>query len=56
MSAPDTNLERQTKRHKPALAAIAVAIAAAAVIFVAVTGWQGEALDETPVVSAPATQ
>ena len=33
MSAPDTNLEKQTKRHSPALAGMGIAAAFAAILF-----------------------
>lgn len=32
MSAPDTNVERQARRHKPSLWGIAIAIAVAAIV------------------------
>ena len=39
MSASNTNLEKQTKRHRGALFGIAVAIAWAAVLFVGFLVW-----------------
>lgn len=39
MSPPDTNVEKQTKRHKGPLAGIPLAIAIAAVVFVAFLAW-----------------
>ncbi len=34
MSAPDTNLDRQARRHKPSLWGIAIAVGAAAIFAV----------------------
>ncbi|MDA8587031.1 hypothetical protein N9L47_12335 [Rhodobacteraceae bacterium] len=39
MSAPDTNVEKQTRRHKPSLTGIAVAILGAGAIMIAVSMW-----------------
>ncbi len=33
MSAPDTNVEKQKRRHKPALLAIGAVVAFAAIVF-----------------------
>ena len=49
MSAPDTNIDREAKRHKPALIGIAFALGVAALLaagfgLFAISGWD-EALE-----------
>ncbi|SDI15557.1 hypothetical protein [Lutimaribacter saemankumensis] len=39
MSAPDTNVEKEEQKHKPALLGIKGAIAFAAVLLVLFVGW-----------------
>jgi hypothetical protein len=56
MSAPDTNVTKQARRHKPALWGIAIALGIAAVAaVVALTSNEPLAEDQAaPAVSAPA--
>ena len=46
MSAPDTNLDRQARRHKPALWGIAIAVGAAAIFAVIALLSDGVPADE----------
>lgn len=46
MSAPDTNVERQTRRHKASLWGIGIAVAAAAVFAVVAMLSDGVPADE----------
>lgn len=39
MTAPDTNVEKQTRRHKGPLAGMPLAIAIAAAVFVGFLAW-----------------
>lgn len=39
MSAPETNIERQKKRHKPSILGIAAAVGLAMIIAVVVLSW-----------------
>ncbi|WP_224816396.1 hypothetical protein [Hasllibacter sp. MH4015] len=55
MSAPDTNIERQTKRHTPSIWGISIALIAAAiaaVFFMMWTGTEGE--DQAAPAAVPA--
>lgn len=52
MSAPDTNLEKQARRHSPSLYGIALALIAAALAAFFFVAWDGVADDEQ---AAPAT-
>ncbi len=56
MSAPETNIEKQTRRHKPSLVGIVIAAAAVVLILLVVFGWPGGASDEAYLapVKAPA--
>lgn len=47
MSAPKTNIEKQTRRHKPSVIGISVAVIAAVVILVVVFAWPTPPLDTT---------
>ncbi|MEE4189529.1 MAG: hypothetical protein V2I76_13940 [Roseobacter sp.] len=55
MSAPDTNPEKQVKRHKPSLWGIALAALIPAVIAVIAIGW-GEDLAEDDATDAAVAQ
>ena len=46
MSAPETNIERQKRRHRPALAGIAGGFALLALILFATSVWEGVPIDE----------
>ena len=46
MSAPDTNIERQTRRHKPSLWGIGIALAAAAVFAITALLSEGVPADQ----------
>ncbi|MEX3016148.1 hypothetical protein [Gymnodinialimonas hymeniacidonis] len=46
MSAPDTNLDRQARRHKPALWGIAIAVGAAAIFAITAFLVEGVPADE----------
>ena len=50
MSAPDTNVERQATRHKPAMLAIVASILFAGILFAIFTGYV--ATDATTPVGA----
>ena len=39
MSAPDTDLEKQQRRHRPALAGMGLAVILAAVLLALFVGW-----------------
>ena len=39
MSAPDTNLEKQKKQHKPALTGIRLVVIFAALLLIALVSW-----------------
>lgn len=41
MSAPDTNVDKQVKRHKPSLQGIAAALFLALAALVVITAWDG---------------
>ncbi|MEJ6389459.1 hypothetical protein [Gymnodinialimonas ulvae] len=41
MSAPDTNIDKQTRRHKPSLFGIALALIVAAVAAAVFIAWDG---------------
>ncbi len=45
MSAPNTDIEKQVRRHSPSLFGISLAVAAAAAIGIAITLWNEE-IDE----------
>ena len=61
MSAPDTNVEKQTRRHRPSLGGIAFAVAVAAIllagyIFMIASGGSDEAEDApAPAAATEAT-
>ena len=46
MSAPDTNVERQTRKHKPALLGMAAAAVIAVIAAIVALNWQGVPADE----------
>ena len=54
MSAPDTNLEKQTKRHKGPLYGIVIVLAFVAALFLAYSTWIVSQADEasTPLQGA----
>lgn len=55
MSPPDTNIDKQTKRHKAPLFGMGAVVAFAGILFVALVFWtisQGETEPE-PTVTAP---
>jgi len=54
MSAPDTNTERQAKRHSPALIGIAVAVLLAVLAGVVMGGWGEVENDATPQIESTA--
>lgn len=41
MSAPDTNLKKQARRHRPSMVGIALALISALVVAVAFAAWDG---------------
>ncbi|MFW2542587.1 hypothetical protein ACN2XU_08090 [Primorskyibacter sp. 2E107] len=45
MSAPDTNVEKQKKRHAPAMSAIKLSLAVVAILFVGWLAWVAWAAD-----------
>lgn len=47
MSAPDTNVEKLEKRHRPSLAGMAVAVTFAVILFVAFVAYLAE-MGKTP--------
>lgn len=53
MSSPDSNIEKQKRRHRPSLIGIGAALLAAAVLLIVVTGWPNQTADEDQ--AAPAT-
>jgi len=53
MSAPETNVEKQTKRHKPALIGLAIAIVVFALLAFGLAEWSQEAVDPSD-TAAPA--
>ncbi|MBS0123576.1 hypothetical protein [Thetidibacter halocola] len=58
MSAPDTNLDKQTRRHRPALAGIALAVAVAGLMlagYLIILAERGNTPGEEPAITAPAT-
>lgn len=52
MSAPDTNIEKQTKRHRPAIYGILAALMVAACAVIVFNLWGGVPSDEQ---AAPTT-
>lgn len=57
MTAPDTNVERQARRHRPSLFGIFAALAAVAVIIVIAAIWPSpEEEISDPAPAAQATQ
>ncbi|MEO0861196.1 MAG: hypothetical protein AAFY65_11300 [Pseudomonadota bacterium] len=48
MSAPDTNVEKQAKRHIPSLSGMSFAISVAALAVIALTIWGGLPVEEQP--------
>lgn len=48
MSAPNTNIEKQKGRHKGPLVGIAIALAFAAVLFIAFFGYVWEPVSDAP--------
>lgn len=52
MSASDTNLEKQKRRHRPSLVAIGAALTAVVVVIVALVVWGGVAREDQ---AAPGT-
>lgn len=52
MSAPDTNVEKQTARHKGPLVGMALIVGATALLFVVFFAWTLSEADE-PVAPAP---
>jgi hypothetical protein len=46
MSAPDTNIERQTRQHRSPLVGIAIAIGFTVIVAAGVAMWRGVPLDE----------
>lgn len=52
MTAPDTNTEKQKRRHRPALIGIAVSIAVAGLIFLFIIGASMDANDDSIVDEA----
>lgn len=46
MSAPKTNIEKQKRRHWPAILGIAAALAIVVVVLLALGVWDGVPLDE----------
>ena len=54
MSAPDTNLETQEKRHYGPLGGMPLAIILASVVFLAVMAWMAVSGDEPREEIAPA--
>lgn len=56
MSAPDTNIDKQVRRHRGPLFGIAIATAFAGILFALLTGWtayngESPADDDTPVMT-----
>ena len=54
MSAPDTNVEKQTNRHKPPLIGMGAAVGFAAILLAIFIGWTFSQSDTPEVAPAPA--
>ncbi|MGR3513524.1 MAG: hypothetical protein ACU0GG_12250 [Paracoccaceae bacterium] len=48
MSAPDTNIERQARRHKPSLAGITTAGGAVVIVVLVLALWPDPLADDAP--------
>ncbi len=45
MTAPDTNVEKQQRRHRPSLIGMSVAAAIVAIVFIALVMWPKPLVD-----------
>ncbi|MGC8202927.1 hypothetical protein ACP2AV_09510 [Aliiroseovarius sp. PTFE2010] len=54
MSAPNTNIEKQEKRHKPSLMGIGIAVAIGLLMLAAVLGTGMSSIDEDTPTTVPA--
>ncbi len=55
MSAPDTNIEKQTKRHKAPLVGMGSVVVFAGILFIGLLYWTFSQADAVPANTVPPT-